>query len=455
MHEFEVPYEVLLAELAEREAKQIGLASYEGFVAAALTAKDNESRPLWPAPLGDAAYHGVVGEFVRKIEPHTEGDSAAILIQALVCFGNALGRGPHFTVEDTRHGTNLFAVIVGDTSKARKGTALDRARKLAMLADPSWGANNDGEGGISSAEGLVHAVRDAISSSRSTDWGVEDKRLLAAMSEFAEMLSRMKREGNPVGATVRNAWDGKTLRIRTRNQPLTATGAHISIIGHITQADLDGLLETADVFNGFGNRFLWVLATRSKELPFGGSLRSEDLKYLAAAVERSILWADEHDRLIDFDRRTRHRWPRLYSELGRNEGGRLGAIVDRAEPQVRRVALVYAAMDRADAVSVEHLEAALEVWRYCEQSAAYLFSDAPAPGVEGRIVQALSRKRGASRGWMSRSELYRKLEGSGVKSYLLGAGLKTLKEQGAVESREVATRGRPRVEYRLNRVKGD
>src|SRR5438046_1145943 len=118
--------------------------------------------PTWPAPLGRPAYHGVIGRFVRAVEPHSESDPAAILVQTLVGVGNAIGRGPHFMVEETRHHANLFAAIVGDTSKARKGTALDRSRKLVLAADPAWGRNNDGEGGLSTAEGLITAVRDPV-----------------------------------------------------------------------------------------------------------------------------------------------------------------------------------------------------------------------------------------------------------------------------------------------------
>ena len=404
------------------------------------------SERLWPSPLGQAAYHGVVGEFVRRLEEHSESDPAAILTQTLACFGNAIGRGPHFTVEDTRHHANLFVAVVGDTSKARKGTALDRARRLVVDADPEWGANNDGEGGLSTAEGLIYAVRDATGTARDSDPGVEDKRLLATQSEFAEVLGRMKREGNPLGPTIRNAWDGKTLRVRTRKQPLTATAAHVSIIGHITRADLDGLLETADVFNGFGNRFLWALAKRSRELPFGGSLRAEDLSDLVEEVRRSIRWA-EVDQRIEFDRQTQRRWPMIYSELGRNEGGRFGAITDRAEPQVRRIALAYAVMDRSAHVRGPHLDAALEVWRYCEQSAAYIFADAPSVGVEGRVELLLRRWRGE---WVSRSEIYRNVERHKVKSYHLDAALEALVSRGAVEHRRIETAGRPRHEYRLN-----
>jgi hypothetical protein len=399
----------------------------------------------WPVPLGPAAYHGVVGEFVREISPHTESDPAAVLVQTLVCLGNAFGRGPHFHVEDTRHGTNLFAVVVGATSTARKGTSLDRAQRLVALADPAWDALNNGEGGLSSPEGLIMAVRDPVPAGdgKERDQGVEDKRLLVTMSEWGEVLAKMKRDGNPLGATLRNAWDGKTLRNRVKNRPLTATGAHISVIGHITQAELNDLLSQTDVFNGFGNRFLWVCAKRARELPHGGQLRVDEMEELIGGTARGINWAQSRlDRLIDFDAASKRRWEKLYHDLGEGPDGPVGAITDRAEAQVRRLALVYAVADRSKNVCPQHLAAALEVWRYCEASAEYLFADAPATSLEARVQKVLIR----ADDWVSRSRLYRKLRTE--KPYQLDAVMGSLIERGRVEYREIETPGRPRKEYR-------
>ncbi|MEE8114639.1 MAG: hypothetical protein V3T23_09820, partial [Nitrososphaerales archaeon] len=35
----------------------------------------------WPQPLSKDAFHGLTGEIVRTIEPHTEADPAALMIQ--------------------------------------------------------------------------------------------------------------------------------------------------------------------------------------------------------------------------------------------------------------------------------------------------------------------------------------------------------------------------------------
>jgi hypothetical protein len=402
-----------------------------------------KERP-WPPPLGDGAYHGPLGEYLKAVEPHTEGDPAAILVQTLVCVGNAMNRGPHFMVEDTRHGTNLFAVIVGKTSSARKGTSLDRAQKLVRLADAVWGNNNDGDGGLSSSEGLISAVQDRDDDS-DADSGATDKRVLAAMGEFGETLTKMRREGNTLSPTLRQAWDGKTLRTRTKHHPMTASGAHVSVIGHITQAELHSLLGDTNIVNGFGNRFLWVMAKQSRELPFGGALRVEQLEGIVAKVRRALEWCRLKERSIEFDPQAQEMWPDVYSKLGRDGDTAFDSITDRAVAQVRRLALVYAALDRSKRVTSLHLDAALEVWRYCEDSAAYLFADVPANPIETTILRVLEREDR----WLALSALSKLGFKGTVASSVLRRTLHALSSEGRIDRRQVPTRGRPRSEFRL------
>jgi hypothetical protein len=70
------------------------------------------------------------------IAPNTEADYAALLLQFLVSFGNAIGRKAYLRIEGTKHYPNLFVVLAGQTAKARKGTAADRIHQLFEIADP-------------------------------------------------------------------------------------------------------------------------------------------------------------------------------------------------------------------------------------------------------------------------------------------------------------------------------
>src|SRR6202035_5314490 len=115
----------------------------------------------WPAPLNPEAFHGLAGEWVRMVEPHTEADPAALLLQLLVSFGSLVGRGPHYRAEADSHFTNMFCVIVGQTAKGRKGTSMGQVKALLQNIDPEW-CERRIRGGLSSGEGLIWAVRDKI-----------------------------------------------------------------------------------------------------------------------------------------------------------------------------------------------------------------------------------------------------------------------------------------------------
>src|SRR5205823_833334 len=107
------------------------------------------------------AYYGLAGDIVRVIEPHSEADPVALLIQLVVGFGNIIGRTAQFRVEGTRHFCNLFAVLVGKTSKSRKGTSYGRIRQYLERVNPKYLLDRV-QGGLASGEGMVHAVRDPI-----------------------------------------------------------------------------------------------------------------------------------------------------------------------------------------------------------------------------------------------------------------------------------------------------
>src|SRR5947208_2889013 len=74
----------------------------------------------YPQPMDTSAFHGLAGEIVRRIEPHTEADPAALLFQLLAGFGNVVGRNAYMEADGARHYLNLFGVLVGQSSKGRK-----------------------------------------------------------------------------------------------------------------------------------------------------------------------------------------------------------------------------------------------------------------------------------------------------------------------------------------------
>jgi hypothetical protein len=404
--------------------------------------------PPWPV-MAEGAYRGLAGDIVTTIAPESEADPVALLIQILAAAGNAIGRGPYYQVEGDRHGPNLYAVLVGATAKGRKGTAWGRVRQVMAVADPQW-ASEHVHSGLSSGEGVIWAVRDAIKQFErqgkgaatervevTVDPGVRDKRLYILESEFARALAVMKRDGNTLSPVVRDGWDRGDLASLTKNSPARATGAHISIVGHITADELRRDLDEVSMANGYANRFLFACVRRANVLPFGGALAEEAICDLGRRLHAAILVAQKVAR-VTMTLDARQRWREIYPELSEGEPGLLGAIIGRAEAQVIRLALVYALLDQCALIDVGHLRAALAVWDYCEESVRYIFSDALGDPIADEILRALR----ANSDGLTRTQI-RDLFGRNRTAERIGVALSTLDRHRKAKMVEQETGGRP------------
>ena len=237
--------------------------------------------------LGEAALYGLAGRAVRTIAPHTEAHPAAILLQLLAVFGNLVGPGPHCMVDATRHGLNLFVVLVGDSSKARKGTSWGQVARLFAQVDRDWLSTRITSGCLT-AGGLVYALRDQQPPT--------DRRLLALSEEFASILYALKRGKAQLSPLLRSAWDSGNLPTLNMHQDLQATGTHISLIAHITQRELAQSLHHTEAHNGFANRCLWTWVQRNNCLPEGGDLSDERLIRRRPRTARRSRLGSRHTR---------------------------------------------------------------------------------------------------------------------------------------------------------------
>jgi hypothetical protein len=402
----------------------------------------------WPAAPALALRHGIVGEFLDRVSPATEADPVAIAITFLVAFGNAAGREPHAVVGGTRHGTNEFAVVVGQSGKGRKGTANDLSLLPFRAADPAW-AEERIVSGLTSGEGIIHAVRDPVTKVEPVregrtiidyaptvvDAGEPDKRLLVIETELGSALRASRREQSTLSPILRAAWDGGTLRTLAKNSGEKATAPHVSLVGNVTVEELRRLTSDTDVYGGLFNRILWTLAKRSRLLPDGGDL--DDLGEMNARVASLLNKARSVGRM----RRSpaaRDLWADAYARLTTvPESGILGAVLGRGEAHALRLSLLFALVAGRATVEEADLLAAIDLYDFCAASARIIFASATDTPLDARLVSIIRTTPG-----IGRTAIHKALGGRTAAREIVAA-LGRLRDAGAIVATVTRTAGRP------------
>jgi len=352
-------------------------------------------------------FSGITRTFVELATRNSEADPAAVLFTFLVRFGVEAGRNPYFMVGDTVHHGRLDCVVVGDSSKSRKGTSekpvnsLFSFNSLCDSEKEGYKTAHTSPGPFSSGEGVIYKVRDQTEGwntkeqkTEITDPGVTDKRLYICDEEFNNVLANVKREGNTLSMVIRKAWDDGTFEPLTKNSRMSATNAHVGWVCHITGYELQAKLSECEGFNGFANRILWVFARRQKLVPLPEPMPTKELAELQYSLLSIFNKCHECKREITFTKQAQEAWiKRYYRELSsRNGNGLLGVVLSRGEAQVRRLALLFTLLDGENKTSLEHLNQAMAAWQYCEDSACYIFKGQAQDSVTRKIAQALQEK---------------------------------------------------------------
>jgi hypothetical protein len=232
----------------------------------------------------------------------------------------------------------------------------------------------------------------------------------------------------------------------TRKDPLCASGAHISIIGHITAEELLRRLGDTEIANGFANRFLFALVRRSRKLPEGGQLDPAALDDLTAKVKAALARANQVG-ILRRSEQARELWAKTYDGFGDGETGLAGALTARPEAQTLRLSVCYALLDGSPVIHPEHIRAALAVWEYCEASAHYVFGSALGDPIADQLLAAVAA---AGPDGLD-GEQQRAVFSRHVSASRLALARAELEHRGFVITESEQTGGRPRLVTRIRK----
>lgn len=416
---------------------------------------DGATPVLIGAPqFASADLYGPLGEWVRTWEPHTEATPVALYVTALTALGAMIGRNPYMGVSATLHHGRLFTVIVGPSGRARKGDTIKVMKSLVRAIDPAFVGEHI-ETGLSTSEGLINRVRDdtperddgkgkMIPAVR----GVTDKRLLVVQEEMATVLAATQKPGSTLSDTLRELWDGETLRRLTRAEPLLATDPHVCLVGAITPNELRKRLTDGDVFNGFANRILPVYAASEQCLPIPATPAPCELNPVVEQLGKAVQWARALRHEVRWTPEAADLWDTVYRSLKNPNvnSDALRALHERGAPYVLRMALLLALLDQSKQITVAHLDAAVKLWQYASATWHHVFPAGPREGLEARLEAAL---RAAGPNGLDRTALREAAGSNDIKAAKITAALHKLREDGlAVQLPPQATGGRSKEMWR-------
>jgi hypothetical protein len=132
---------------------------------------------------------------------------------------------------------------------------------------------------------------------------------------------------------------------------------------------------------------------------------------------------------ISFAEEAKSIWAAIYTavEGAPPTGGLIDHLTARAAPQMLRLAMLYALLDGAAQIAVPHIHAAHALWRYCETSANYIFSDESGDHVADTLMSELELVRPDG---ISRRDIIRNVFGGHTRSHEIIKALRKLEAAG-------------------------
>ncbi len=359
------------------------------------------------------AFHGPIGELSNELCENSEADPIGVLLYLLTAIGNMAGRDAAILVDSKYHYPNIYATLVGKSSVGRKGTAWSIAKSVLRTVNPKW-VDKNVHNGFASAEALIMTLKELSETER---YGAsEEERTIEVNGgsvflneeELGKLLVTAKRNGSIISSTLRGIWDGD-FSYATKDRVLKLKDVHVSIIGHITAHELNKLLDSTEMTNGFANRFLWIHVHRHQLIsdPFSGNNKNYTPS-LHKLIEIVSAIREMDAEIFTTSANARRYFAKIYAQISEPPEGILGELEARGAAIIIRLALIFAICDRTKVITDNHFKAAKAIWDYNVASIQYIFSSPNNNDQTAFILQAI---RNAGPSGLARTDLHKMFNG--------------------------------------------
>lgn len=340
------------------------------------TGENGDALPSFP----EIAWRGPFADYRAAMEGTTEASDVAHFATLWAGISVTLARRVRMYAGEDLY-PNVYLAIFG-LSGDKKTTAMRRLIKLSLL-DPEIRVIRN----IGSTEGLADALAQDGGGTALFYW-----------EELAAFLAQARWKGSTILEFLTEAFDCPPRWGREyRTKRIEVNMPTLSILTGTTPEWFWKNALPQDFYGGFGNRFLYLTGRRKAPIaepsePSGAVLERvrDRLKELRSIPPVVAHFASDARRI----------WKRFYDEQeGMHREGLLGVTLKRVHIYVRKLAMVYAAVEGTlPVINGDQLSAAMAVGVYAEQCAAELIehqgSCRPRGELENVVLQWVRRHPG-------------------------------------------------------------
>jgi len=151
----------------------------------------------------------------------------------------------------------------------------------------------------------------------------------------------------------------------------------VSIMAGTTQAWLQKALTEREIYGGFANRWLYFFGSPKEPKPNPPKVSRDKRNELIKTINQIRLWAENvPNREVTISDEANALFAEYYRDYYRRcqQEGLIPTLIVRIQDFVWKIALLYAADTMSEAISRDHLEAAIAVGNYLEDSVTEVFA---------------------------------------------------------------------------------
>ena len=349
--------------------------------------------------LPESAWRGIFAMWRDAYGKTTEAANEFLFAGLLTITGAMLGRRAYAWMANELY-PNIYAVVVGDTAKARKTTAVNYAERTLKDTDPHvWFSS-----GISTTQGLISMLQfpgvkalEEFDEARKENPDIpmpkkieiylnlqsqkrlsyEGFRLLYYEREFSSLLKKAKSDvSTGLIETLTSAYDmPPELDNHTLTNPMSAPKTCVSVLGSTTFGKLQRRLMAEEIEGGFANRFMYFVGDRKPPDPRPPRPDKKIIADVMGILNRATQkWTHTE---FDFTDDAAKLWDGFYCEEYSREYDSitLDEINARLTTHALKIALIYAATENDEAIiTTEQMQAAIDIAEYLRQSAVRIFA---------------------------------------------------------------------------------